>query len=168
MLLQEMISKYSRESCDLEGDIRYGLKHGHSKDILLTKLRKKKILYHYMNQCRSKIDIILHKKYAVEQLKITSLQIAAMKDTASVMKDFTNKNSIEKIEALKDTLDNLQDDIMQIDDCLNLPDEFDEDELTKELTELCETKTPVSTYTDVKFPEVPKNIDVKYVNLINA
>ena len=93
MLLQEMLSKYGRQLVELEMDIKSGIRRGLSKPTLLTKLRKKKILLHYMNQCRKKIDAIVQKQYALEQLNITAMQIEAMKGTAKVFKTFTKSRA---------------------------------------------------------------------------
>lgn len=156
MLLQEMLKKYSRQLSDLELDIRHSLARGHDKHVLLSKLRRKKILLHYMQRCRKKIDVILHKKYAVEQLNITAMQIDAMKDTADVFRTFTNKHNIEKIEELQDTMEDLQGQIMDINESLGTEQLiFDDDELEKELNDLnYEAATvAIATFPDVAQPQ---------------
>ena len=170
MLLQEMLSKYSRQLQEVEGDIRYGLKHGHSKPVLLSKLKKKKLILHYMDQCRKKIDVILHKQYALEQLNITSMQIEAMKGTSQVFKRFTRIHSIEKIEELQGNIEDLQDQIMEINETIGTePMMFDEEELEKELNELeVETPLPVSTVEFPVVPEEPVSIKEEKVCLLNS
>lgn len=156
MLLQEMLSKYGRQMLELESDIKSGIRQGVGKPILLTKLRKKKILLHYMNHCRKKIDAIVEKQYALEQLNITAMQIEAMKGTAKVFKTFTKTHNIDKIEQLQGDMQDLQDQIMEINDTIGAePLLFDEDELMEELNEIANEpdKTPVAT---VSFPVVPE------------
>jgi len=157
MLLQEMLSKYGRQLAELEMDIKSGIRRGLSKPTLLTKLRKKKILLHYMNQCRKKIDAIVQKQYALEQLNITAMQIEAMKGTAKVLKTFTKTHNIDKIEQLQENMVDLQEQIMEINDTIGSdPLLFDEDELMEELNEIASEPdiTPVAT---ISFPVVPEN-----------
>jgi hypothetical protein len=157
MLLQEMLSKYGRQLVELEMDIKSGIRRGLSKPTLLTKLRKKKILLHYMNQCRKKIDAIVQKQYALEQLNITAMQIEAMKGTAKVFKTFTKTHNIDKIEQLQENMVDLQEQIMEINDTIGSdPLLFDEDELMEELNEIASEPdtTPVAT---ISFPVVPEN-----------
>jgi len=157
MLLQEMLSKYGRQLAELEMDIKSGIRRGLSKPTLLTKLRKKKILLHYMNQCRKKIDAIVQKQYALEQLNITAMQIEAMKGTAKVLKTFTKTHNIDKIEQLQENMVDLQEQIMEINDTIGSdPLLFDEAELMEELNEIASEPdiTPVAT---ISFPVVPEN-----------
>jgi hypothetical protein len=152
-----MLSKYGRQLAELEMDIKSGIRRGLSKPTLLTKLRKKKILLHYMNQCRKKIDAIVQKQYALEQLNITAMQIEAMKGTAKVLKTFTKTHNIDKIEQLQENMVDLQEQIMEINDTIGSdPLLFDEDELMEELNEIASEPdiTPVAT---VSFPVVPEN-----------
>lgn len=168
MLLQEMLKKYSKQLSDLELDIRHSLQRGHGKQVLISKLRRKKILLHYMGQCRKKIDVILQKKYAVEQLNITAMQIDAMKDTATVFRTFTNKHNIEKIEELQDTMEDLQGQIMDINDTLGTEQLiFDEVELERELNELDynPVTVPIATFPDV--PQPQNNVIEEKIVLLN-
>ncbi len=151
-----MLSKYGRQLRDLEDEIHHGIKRGASKPVLLTKLRRKKIVLHYMDRCRKKIDAIVQKQYALEQLNITAMQIEAMKGTAKVFKTFTKTHNIDKIEELQGNMEDLQDQIMEINDTIGTePLMFDEDELEQELIKLENTpmETPVAT---ISFPIVPK------------
>ena len=157
MLLQEMLSKYGRQLHQVEEDLRYGLRNGQPKSSLITKLRKKKIILHYMNQCRQKIDSIVQKQYALEQLDITAMQVEAMKGTAKVLKSFSKTHNIEKIEELQENMADLQDQIMEINEVIGAePLMFDESELEDELMSIMNepAPTPVST---VEFPLVPED-----------
>jgi hypothetical protein len=157
MLLREMLSKYGRQLAELEMDIKSGIRLGLSKPIMLTKLRKKKILLHYMDHCRKKIDAIIHKQYALEQLNITAMQIEAMKGTAKVFKTFTKTHNIDKIEQLQENMIDLQDQIMEINDTMGTdPLLFDEDELMQELNEIANEPDPTPVAT-VSFPVVPED-----------
>ena len=155
MLLQEMLSKYGRQLHQVEEDLRYGIRQKHAKSLLITKLRKKKIILHYMNQCHQKIDSIVQKQYALEQLDITAMQVEAMKGTAKVLKHFSKTHNVEKIEELQENMADLQDQIMDINEVIGAePLMFDEAELEDELVSIMNEPipTPVST---VEFPVVP-------------
>ena len=157
MLLQEMLSKYSRQLTEVDAQLHYGIRSGHSKALLLSKLRKKKLILHYMEQCRNKIDNVMQKQYSLEQLSITTMQIEAMKDTSNVFKKFTKVHSIEKIERLQENIEDFQEQIMEINESLGTdPLMFDEDELLKELDEIEPPRPIVATAT---FPVVPETID---------
>ena len=117
---------------------------------MLHKLRRKKIVLHYMNSTRNKIATIVSKQYALENLNITRLQLEAIKDTVKVFKVFNKSHSYEKIENLKDQLDELTEQFMETDAILNEEShllQFDDVDLEQELEQLND-----SSY---QFPEVP-------------
>ena len=82
------------------------------------------------------------------------MQIDALRDTTKLMKNFTKTNSIEKIEQLTDTMNELQDNIMDINETLNTDVlDFDESELEDELNELNRTDPNIIA----TFPVVPQD-----------
>jgi predicted transcriptional regulator len=158
MLLQEMLSKYTRQLSEVEDNLRTGIRRGQTKQSLITKLRKKKIILHYMNTCQQRIDSIVQKQYALEQLDITAMQVEAMKGTAKVLKHFNKTHNVDKIEELQENMSDLQDQIMEISDVIGAePLMFDESELEEELMELCKPEpSPMST---IEFPVVPNQAE---------
>ena len=131
-MTSEMLSKYRRQVADIEADVKHGLKRGYNKQSLITKLRRKKIITHHITQCEQKIDVLVQKQYQLEQLNITIMQIDALRDTTKIMKNFTKTNNIEKIEQLTDTMNELQDNIMDINESLNTDIlDFDDNELNE-------------------------------------
>jgi len=143
----------------LEDEIRTGIKKKENKSILMGKLRRKKIVMHYIGVCQKKIDNLMHKEYALEQINITKMQLDAIKSTVSVFKNFNKTNDVEKLEKLYDQLQDFTDDMKDINDLIeNQPlMEFDDDELLKELDELGEFKSIVAT---VQLPDVPTDVPV--------
>tara|TARA_A100001015_G_C14962093_1_gene701374 strand:+ start:1283 stop:1660 length:378 start_codon:yes stop_codon:yes gene_type:complete len=102
-----------------------------------------------MEATRNKIANIVSKQYALENLNITKLQLNALKETVKVFKVFNKSHSYEKIENLKDQLDNLTEQFMEVDTILNEESpllNFDDSELEQELVTLNET---------VEFPTIP-------------
>lgn len=152
-LLESMQSKYDRQIEDIDQEVKSGIKRGVNKQLLLAKLRKKKIISHYVTQCSAKRDQILHKQYALEQLSIGSMQLEAMKSTANVFKKFTKTNSVEKIEQLQDSMEEFQDQVMEIDEIINKDNvDFDEGELEQELQEMY--NTPMDTPMEIELQPV--------------
>ena len=153
-MTSEMLSKYRRQVADIEADVKHGLKRGYNKQSLITKLKRKKIITHHITQCEQKIEVLVQKQYQLEQLNITIMQIDALRDTTKIMKNFTKTNNIEKIEQLTDTINELQDNIMDINETLNTDIlDFDDNELEHELNEL-NRKEPTIIAT---FPVVPQD-----------
>lgn len=83
------------------------------------------------------------------------MQIDALRDTTKLMKNFTKTNKIEKIEQLTDTMSELQDNIMDINEQLTIDViDFNDDELEHELAEL---NSGLETNIIATFPIVPQN-----------
>ena len=148
-----MVNKYDRQRQRLDDSIRDGLKRNEDKTVLIQKLKQKKIVIHYMNQCRQRINQVMQKQYAVEQLNLTAMQIEALQETVGVFQTFNKKHNMDKIEELQSTMADLTDQVMDINETIGsepLLDDFDEDELLKELNSF-----DVETKQVVDFVEVP-------------
>ena len=147
-LLKEMVGKYDRQREKLDDDIKTGLRRKEDKAVLLQKLKQKKIVIHYMGKCRDRINTIMQKKYAIEQLNLTAMQIQALRHTTSVFKDFNKRNDMDKIEQLNDTMQELTEQVMDINETLGSEPliDIDEEELLAELNsfELEEDRNPMA------------------------
>jgi len=154
-LLNEMLAKYGREMASLTEEIRSDIAYRRPKHQILRKLRKKKILMYYISQCERRTESIVGKRYALEQLELTAMQIEAMKSSTTVLKKFTKTHNITKLEELQSTMEDLQADVMDIDELLSTDTmSIDEDELEEELKKLSEQPHIVST---IAFPTVPED-----------
>lgn len=146
-----MVKKYERQYQQLGFEIKSGLKNKENKAIIIHKLRRQKIILHYIENCRKKINVLVEKQYALEQLNITKLQLEALQNSVKVFKSFTKSHSIEKIETLQETLEDLTTQFLDVESCLQesspLVMDFDDVELEKEL-EMMEQN-------ELEFPEVP-------------
>ena len=145
-----MLSKYQRQHDQLHMEIVKNLREKGDKQLMLHKLRRKKIILHYMESTRNKIASIVSKQYALENLNITQLQLQAIKDTVKVFKVFNKSHSYEKIENLRDQLDELTDQFMDVENLISEEShllQFDDNELEQELNELGNG--------DLNFPEIP-------------
>jgi len=151
-LLQEMVKKYNRQFIELDADIKRSLRKKEDKALLIHKLRRKKVVLHYIESCRKKMDVLMQKQYAIEQLNITKMQLDALKNSVQLFKQFTKQNSLDKIEDLQDTLQELTDQILDVNSALNEAApliDIDDSELESELKEL-EITLPI-------FPEAPNS-----------
>lgn len=153
-----MINKYQRQYADLDAAIREGVRNKEEKQMLMHKLRRKKVVLHYINVCHRKIDALVQKKYQIEQLNITKLQLDAIKTSVQVFRQFTKEHSIEKIETLQESMEDLTEKILDINSTLNEAApliDFDDDELESELEELTNES---SIRLDVVLPPVPSQL----------
>ena len=150
----------------LQEDIIVDIKKKEAKKNILGKLKRKKIAEYYISLCDKKINVMMDKEFALEQLNITSMQIDALKNTVSIFKTFNKNNNYKKIEELQSQYEELSDDITDVNDMLqNQPYiEIDEDELENELNDLIKEplKMPMSTtenlvQLDMSLPTCPNN-----------
>jgi len=147
-----MVKKYNRQFIELDADIKRSLRKKEDKALLIHKLRRKKVVLHYIESCRKKMDVLMQKQYAIEQLNITKMQLDALKNSVQLFKQFTKQNSLDKIEDLQDTLQELTDQILDVNSALNEAApliDIDDSELESELKEL-EITLPI-------FPEAPNS-----------
>ena len=145
-----MLSKYQRQHDVLHQDILTSIRDKGDKYIMLHKLRRKKIILHYIDSTRKKIASIVSKQYALENLNITRLQLEAIKDTVKVFKKFNKTHSYEKIDNLKDQLEELTDQFMDVENLITEEStllQFDDSELEEELNQLKDGS--------LSFPEIP-------------
>ena len=121
-------------------NIKTRLADGVPKRNLINTMRRVKIVRHYIQLCSNRVENIVAKRYAMEQLNITKMQIDAMKDTSVVFKEFTRLHDVDKVEEMHETLQELTEQVMDInnvfeDDTLV----FNDDELEAELNDLIES-----------------------------
>ena len=145
-----MLNKYQRRHNELQYDILQSINKKEDKQILIHKLRRKKMVLYYMEKTRNKINNIVSKQYALENLNITKLQLNAIKETVRVFKVFNNSHSYEKIDSLRDQLDTLTEQFMEVDSIINEESplmQFDDDDLEQELEQLSNGS--------IAFPQIP-------------
>ena len=114
----------------------------------------------YSEQARLKRDQLVQRQFALEQLNITTMQLEAMKKTASVFRNFNRVHgSIDKIEQLQDTIEEHADQLLEIDSIINKEIALDwtEDELEEELTQLMSEPHEIALSV---FPTVPTEVQV--------
>ena len=170
-ILKEMLLKYTRQKEQLEDDIKEQMRQKVDKSLLLHQAKHRKIVIHYMEKCRERIDTVMQRKYAVEQLNITAMQIEALQQTANAFKQFNKNNTIDKIDRLNETMTELTDQVLEINTTLGSEPllEIDDNELMRELDEIstapsfeefptvdtCESTPQPARLAAKEFPTVP-------------
>lgn len=162
-LLEEMTKKYEREEQRLTSSIKQNIRSNSTRSVLLQQLRKRKVVSFYMKRCQDRCYEITQRRYAVEQLNLTTMQVEALQSVASTMKSFNKKYTTDRIEKLNDTMIDLTDQIMDVNEILNQPlTDLDEDELLEELNGLIQT-TPEKhdvVSTTVVFPTLEEVCEI--------
>lgn len=138
--LQEMINKYERQEEDITDSIKTRLADGVPKRKLVNAMRRKKTVQHYIHVCEKRVESIVAKRYAMEQLNITKMQVDAMRDTSVVFKQFVKLHDVDKVEEMQETLQELTEQVMDINTVFeNDTLVFDDDELEAELNRLVDS-----------------------------
>ena len=145
-----MVAKYERQKNSLDEEIKRGVRMKENKSVLLQKLRQKKIVVYYMGKVSDRINQIMQKRFQIENLNLTVMQVNALRHTASVFKDFNKVNNLDKIEKLQETMIELTDQVLEINETLGSEPllDIDEDELLAELNTIDTTEKvflPIST-----------------------
>ena len=153
-MLREMISKYETEHAECTKEVRL---HVHNRPRALRLMRKRKILEAHIATCENKLHVCMNKQCALEQLELTKLQVDALKYSNSIFKRFTHTNSLARLEQLNDTMQELSDDLMDMNELLSTPSQtVDEEEVEKELDAL-EAELAVSQLPSVAtVPSLPQ------------
>ena len=154
--LERMIDKYNTQIDEITINIKQNITshskttHSHS----LQQLKKIKIIQHHKNQLHLKQNTCMQKRYQLESLNITNMQIKAIRETTNTFKQFLKQNNIEKIESLQDTMQELIqkacdiDDVLAEDTPLLISDSDIEDELLQlEMEQLPQPPTTHPTIT---------------------
>lgn len=157
------MNKYHTQIQDIDDSIQEGIRQNKPKTRLLGELRKKKIILNAIAKCQKQIDAVTQRRYAVEQLNITSMQIDALKETAGIFKDVMSQASLTKIEKLQDTMEQLSDDLVDINDALEQNTiDFDDDDLEGELESLLKPRKQVVGTQEMELIPIGSEKSVKY------
>lgn len=146
-MLREMISKYEQQHAECTREVRAQLSN---RPRALRLMRKRKVLEAHIATCENRLHVCMQKQCALEQLEITKMQIHALKSSSKVFQRFSKRNSMARIEELTDTMQELSDDLMDMNDLLQTPvQSIDEDEVLAELEKLQAEEIAVT------LPDVP-------------
>jgi hypothetical protein len=174
MSLREMVYKYEIQLERTNEELKQKISERAAKDRLMVLLRRRKILRSYLTQCENRMTVCTQKQCSLEQLEITKMQLDAIKSTSRIFKRFTNRNTVEKVEMLQESMCALQEDMMDISDILEQPvvEDLDVEDELAELMTLVES-TGESQWSsqqssqqsfqrssleiEMEFPEVPNN-----------
>lgn len=133
-LLDSMASRYKSEINAIDINTKTM-----TKQQILVKLRRKKMIEKSLTDTENKLSILFQKRLLLESLDVTKMQIKALKNSTKVLKGFTSINNVEKIEELTDNLEEMMGNVIEINDILNEDNsnmDIDENELLEEVEEM--------------------------------
>lgn len=131
VLLREMILKYEQQHEECTAEVRANLGN---RPKALRLMRKRKLLESHIASCETRLHTCMQKQCALEQLEITKLQIATLKQSSTLFQRFSRRNSVQRIEELTETMQELSDDLMDVNDLLQTPlTPVDDEEVSREL-----------------------------------
>ena len=150
--LREMQVKYQKDIQEVELAIQVGrnmpseskFEQESKRDRLMSLLKKRRTLRHYLNVCVKRNEQVLAKTLACEALEVNAMQVAALKQTAKAFESFSKKNNVENLERVSDDLAEHMNALSEIDDLMadSLPLNFDDDDQEELLQELAELSDP--------------------------
>lgn len=154
-MLREMISKYEQQHAACTREVRAQLDN---RPRALRLMRKRKLLEGHIVTCENRLHVCMQKQCALEQLEITKMQIHALKYSSQVFKRFSKRNSMQRIEELTDTMQELSEDLMDMNDLLQTPvQNVDDDEVLAELDQL-QAEVQAEVQAAVALPRVPSQM----------
>jgi len=154
-MLREMISKYEQQHAACTREVRAQLDN---RPRALRLMRKRKLLEGHIVTCENRLHVCMQKQCALEQLEITKMQIHALKYSSQVFKRFSKRNSMQRIEELTDTMQELSEDLMDMNDLLQTPvQNVDDDEVLAELDQL-QAEVQAEGQAAVALPQVPSQM----------
>lgn len=149
--LDLMESKYERQRGSLNVILKASIG---DRAKCLHLLRRRRIIDYYIKACHEKASALYSKKMAVEQIAINNSQLQALKQVTKVFE--SNRVNIEKIEALEESMQNMYEHLLEVDDVLTVPAiDIDDNDLMEELHTLS-TESSI-----VNMPEVPRDFPPK-------
>ena len=134
IMLREMIMKYEQQHADCTLEVRANIGN---RTKALRLMRKRKLLESHIASCETRLHTCMQKQCSLEQLEIAKLQIAALKQSSTLFQRFSRRNSVARIEELTETMQELSDDLMDVNDLLQTPlAPVDDEEVLRELNEM--------------------------------
>jgi hypothetical protein len=132
VMLREMISKYETQHAECTVEVRANIGN---RQKALRLMRKRKLLESHIASCETRLHTCMQKQCSLEQLEIAKLQIAALKQSSTLFQRFSRRNSVARIEELTETMQELSDDLMDVNDLLQTPlAPVDDEEVLQELS----------------------------------
>jgi len=151
--LQQLIHKYDTQILQEKKKILPKIR---DKSACMVHLRTIHIIKHHKNNLEHRLTTCMQKRYHLESLNVTKMQIKAVKTTTNAFKSFLQQHDIDRIEALQENITGMIDQACEINEVLtrNVTDlDFDESDLESEYQELILQPQEFPVYPIL--PEVP-------------
>lgn len=153
--LQLLITKYDKQILQEKRSARLKM---HRKVDCLVHIRTIRMIRHHKNNLEKRLTSCMNKRYHLESLNVTKMQIRAVKTTTETFARFLQAHDVERVEALQETLTDMISDACDISESLEQDDgplQVDDDELEEEYNALClEIQVPE----EINLPTPPSRI----------
>lgn len=129
-LLESMASRYRSEMRAIAID-----KSTMARSEIINRLRRRKMIERSLQQTEDKLAVLFQKRLLLESLDVTKMQINALRKTSRAVAGFTSLHDVDKIDALKDQLEEMTEAVMDMNEmlCAETAIEIDENEILEEL-----------------------------------
>lgn len=147
--LHQLIQRYESQILQEKRKILPKLR---DKSSCIVHLRKIHIIKHHKQNLELRLTSCMQKRYHLESLNVTKMQLKATRTTASTFHQFLKQHDIEKVEELQENITDMIDKACEINEVLSREDTFttlDETELEEEYQQL------VSKSIEFDLPQVP-------------
>tara|TARA_B110000879_G_C11125604_1_gene493778 strand:+ start:213 stop:800 length:588 start_codon:yes stop_codon:yes gene_type:complete len=141
--LQHLIDKYDKQIREHHTMAREKM---YNKPDCLRHIKTIQLIKRHKQTMESRLTNCMTKRYQLESLNVTKMHIDAVKKTSETFRLFVNKNDVEKVTKMQDTLCEMIDDACEITQVLNEPIvDIDDGDIEEEYETLCsELQLPVA------------------------
>ena len=162
--LNDVIANAERQQATLRIDARDALrKKQRQRATYLVKRAKqydKQIgeMHRRVLACTQKIILL-------QNMHMSSLQLDALQQATRTFRGFVRQHDVDRVEKLRDELEDHMEQVMEIDDIMRI-ETYDDEDVEEELLELLpDTPLASTTYDDIHLPHAPgehKTIDIQH------
>ena len=134
--LQQLINKYDIQILAEKKKILAKIK---DKSACMVHLKTIHIIKFHKKNLENRLMSCMEKRYHLESLNVTKMQIRAIKTTTSAFSTFLKQNDIDRVEALQDNITDMIDQACEINEVLTRETttiDLDESELEEEYNQL--------------------------------
>ena len=169
--LQQLINKYDEQILTEKKKILPKIR---DKSACMVHLRTIHIIKFHKRNLENRLTSCMEKRYHLESLNVTKMQVKAIKTTTLAFSSFLKQNDIERVEALQDNITDMIDQACEINEVLTRETttlDLDESELEQEYQQLIlQDATPFQEMSTQEMstqemlsqlPEIPAEVNPK-------
>lgn len=116
--LQALYNKYDADILEKRSELKAKMRRKDSKSSCMASLRFIKLLESHRDGFQRRLEACVSKRLQLESLQVTALHVDAVKQTTRTFKKFLKENDISKIEKLQDSVQDMIEQAMEINETL--------------------------------------------------